>query len=114
MRIILAALVIAAFSWMPVLAADDGAPLAGKMPDNGKSQQVYLFMLKKNGISLRISPQQFCGDLGYGTAATRSDDPTGKRGFWEQGNEELDKEGKSIMGELAWVICEFPGTPLTH
>ena len=44
-------------------AGDDGSPIAGKLPDNDKSQVSYLFMLKKNGIALRIEPDQFCQDL---------------------------------------------------
>ena len=90
--------------------ADDSSPVAGKLPDNDRSQQTYLFSLKKNGISIRIGPDQFCRDLGYGTAVRRSDDPGGKRGFWEQGNIESDgDDGRKKPGELAWVICQFPG-----
>jgi hypothetical protein len=90
-----------------VQAADDTSPVAGSLPETG-SQKVYLFMLKKNGLSLRMGPQTFCGSLGYGVAVTRSDDPD--KGFWEQGNVEI-KDGKQIPGELAWVICQYPAPP---
>jgi hypothetical protein len=90
-------------------AADDNSPVAGKLPDNERSQQTYLFTLKKNGISLRMSPDQFCRDLGYGAAVARSDDPTGKTGYWDQGHPELKDDGKTqVPGELAWVICQYP------
>lgn len=92
-----------------VQAADDAAsPVAGKLPDNTVPQQVFLFTLKKNGLSIRMDPQSFCHDLGYGDAAKRSDDP--QKGFWERANDEISKDdGKTkIPGELIWVICQFP------
>jgi hypothetical protein len=84
--------------------AGDDSPIAGKLPDNSRSQTSYLFMLKKNGLSLRIKPDQFCEDLGYGVAATRKNDG---KGFWQLGKDEYDEHGK-LVPELEWVICQFP------
>jgi len=57
-------------------------------------------------ISIRIGSDQFRRDLGYGTAV-RSDDPGGKRGFWEQGTIEwTGMMAEKKPGELAWVNCQ--------
>jgi hypothetical protein len=108
MRIFLVVAIV--FGALDVAAsADDSSPVAGKLPDNDRSQQTYLFMLKKNGISLRIPPDEFCRDLGYGAAVARSDDATGKTGYWDQGRPEVRDDGKTqVPGELAWVICQYP------
>ena len=90
-----------------VQAADDSS-IAGKLPDNERGQQVFLFILKKNGISIRMSPQNFCKDLGYGEAAKSSD---ADKGFWERANDEVGKDGKPLPGELAWVVCQFTAKP---
>lgn len=106
---------IAAFAAVGLLttaaqAADDASPIVGNFPVIG-TRHITLFTLKKNGISLRISAEQFCHDLGYGHAITRSDDLTGKTGFWEQGNRELADSATDISkakpGELSWVMCIY-------
>jgi hypothetical protein len=122
MRIFLVVAIV--FGALDVTArADDSSPVAGKLPDNDRSQQTYLFMLKKNGISLRIPPDQFCRDLGYGAAVARSDDSTRRMGYWEVGPTELKEDGATTKdhaavtkdvettkrpGELIWVICQAP------
>jgi len=80
-------------------ARADGPSIANQLPDNTKTQQVYLFALKANDISLHMPPQAFCSRLGYGEAV---------QDFWDQGADEVGKDGKTIPGELAWVICQFP------
>jgi hypothetical protein len=103
---------IAAFGSLPAsVRAEDASPVAGKLPDNQSSQQTYLFSLKKNGISLRISPGQFCHDLGYGAAVKRSDDTDGTKGYWESGKKEWSDDGKQMPAELVWVICQMPIKP---
>ena len=57
-----------------------------------------------------MEPDQFCQDLGYGHAVTRSDgqDSSGrKKGFWQPTYFELDEDGKRLP-ELEWVICQAP------
>jgi hypothetical protein len=87
-----------------VQAADDTSPVIGSFPANTRSQQTYLFMLKKNGLSIRVGAQQFCHDMGYGDAVKRSDDPT--KGYWQ--NEPYSSDDGKAPGELSWVICQFP------
>jgi hypothetical protein len=78
----------------------DGPSISNQLPQNTKDQQVYLFMLKVNSISLHMKPQDFCSRLGYGDAV---------QNFWGQGADEIGKDGKTtIPGELQWVICQFP------
>jgi hypothetical protein len=89
-----------------VQAADDTSPVFGSLPPNTRAQQVYLFMLKKNGLSIHASPDKFCGDLGYGEAV-KSSDPD-QKGYWEQGHNETKDDGTPIGKELVWVICQFP------
>jgi hypothetical protein len=121
-----------------VQAADDTSPVAGSLPPNTRSQQLYLFMLKKNGLSIRMSPDKFCGDLGYGEAVKWSDDakkdsdgPKGSDDYkkdsdynkkstddTKKGPDEAkgfwelgnDEYGKDgkKISELIWVICQFP------
>lgn len=103
---------IAAFATIGLLvsaaqAADDTSPIVGKFPDVG-TRHTTLFTLKKNGISLRMSAEQFCHDLGYGHAITRSDDPT--KGFWELGSKELPDGATDVAQatrELNWVMCVY-------
>jgi hypothetical protein len=80
--------------------AADSSPVVGQFPDTANNQHVYLFTLKKNGISLRMSPADFCSRMGYGEAVfpqQRDNDPVGR------------EDGKTIKGELDWVICRFAG-----
>jgi hypothetical protein len=77
-------------------AADNASPIAGQFPATEDSMQVYLFMLKKNDISIDQTPQDFCGMLGYGKAV-----------FWEQPRDV--KDNTIVRGKLNWVICKFKG-----
>jgi len=77
--------------------AADTSPIAGQLPDTAGSSHVYLFTLKKNGISLRMSPKEFCNAMDYGDAVF----PV------QQANDEVQHDGKSLRGELEWVICRF-------
>jgi hypothetical protein len=93
-------------------ADDASSPIVGKLPDNSRSHQLYLFTLKKNGLSIRMSPQDFCGQLGYGEPIKWSkdpkDNPDDDKGFWERASDEYGKDGKvKATGELIWVICEI-------
>jgi hypothetical protein len=89
------AVAIAAFAWSTAAArALDTYPIGGQLPDDADSKQVYLFQLKKNGISLKLSPDDFCTTMHYGKAV--------------QGHGAVDLvDGKSTAGELDWVICRF-------
>jgi hypothetical protein len=107
----------------PSLAADDaGGSLATKLPDNEDGDQLYLIMLKKNELSIRVSPELFCRDLGYGHAVTLplplpppSPPPPPKNsdaqkddfvqdGFWDVSA--FGTDGKK-PGNINWVICKF-------
>jgi hypothetical protein len=103
MRTFVAAIAIFGMFATAVQAADDASPVFGSFPPNTRAQQVYLFMLKKNGLSIRISPDQFCSDLGYGEAVKSSD--SSQKGFWDA--DESGTDGKK-PGTLNWVICQFP------
>jgi hypothetical protein len=110
MRSFVIAIAILGMFATAVHADDAAAPIVGKMPDNEKGQQAYIFLLKKNGLSIRMSASDFCHDLGYGEPIKRSDDP--QDGFWERANDETKDNGKTIIrGELIWVICRFPPKP---
>jgi hypothetical protein len=99
MRTFLVAIAIFGLLAVAVKAADDDtAPVAGSLPDNARNHKVYLFMLKKNGLSIRKEAKDFCGDLGYGVPV-----------YWDRANDEKKREDNSaIQGELNWVICEYP------
>jgi hypothetical protein len=73
----------------------DGSSIAGQLPDTTDNLQTYLFQLKKNGISLKMKPQDFCSKMGYGNAVL-GDQP-----------DEID-DHKVAPGPLDWVICQFP------
>jgi hypothetical protein len=124
MRSVIIAIAIAGLFATAAAADDATSPVAGKLPDNSRSHQLFLFSLKKNGLSIRMSPQKFCRDLGYGEPIKWSKDPkevpddVGKgsgdvkkdadddKGFWEQARV-VGEDGKTIERELVWVICEF-------
>jgi hypothetical protein len=103
MRNIFIAATIAGLSATAVHAADDTSPVIGSWPPNTRSQQVYLFILKKNGLSIRVSPDQFCSDFGYGEAVKSSD--ANQKGYWDA--DQTGTDGKT-PGTLNWVICQFP------
>jgi hypothetical protein len=111
---------------VPVQAADDaGSSVATKLPDNMQNHQLYLFTLKKNGLSIRVPAEKFCNDFGYGVALKwcveykKDRDDSRKeclkyddKGLWESTNDEYGKDGVTkITGELVWVICELANPP---
>ena len=93
-------------------AADDGAPFMTKLPDSedGTYHHVYVFTLKKNGISLRMSGEAFCSTMGYGSVVEYE-----RRGLYTEAAKDKKVvfegrpktiEGKEIVdGDLEWVIC---------
>jgi hypothetical protein len=102
--IIAMALIVAASETLA--AADDGSSsVATKLPDNGDSQQVILFTLKKNDLSIRVQPDEFCHDLGYGEAAKPKRKSDVQDGYWDI--DEYGSDGKK-PGSLNWVICRVP------
>jgi hypothetical protein len=103
MRTLVIVLIGICLSATLVKAADDTSPVIGSWPLNMRSQLIYLFMLKKNGLSVRVSPDQFCRDFGYGEAVKSSD--TNQKGYWDA--DQTATDGKT-PGTLNWVICEFP------
>jgi len=102
MRTFVVAIAMLAMS-ATVVAADDSpaaSALVGKFPDTSSECHVYLFMLKKNGISWKQNPQDFCTKLDYG-AAVLSNQP-----------KEVGPDDKSVVqGNLDWVICRFGKAP---
>jgi hypothetical protein len=95
MRIFVVALAMLAMSATAVRAADDSS-IVEKFPDTLNDCHVNLFMLKKNGISLKDSPQEFCKKLDYGAAV-----------LWHQPNEVGPDDKSVVRGSLDWVICRF-------
>jgi hypothetical protein len=79
----------------PVQAADDTSPVVGAFPDTEDGLKVYLFLLKKNNISLEMDPEEFCNTMHYGHAVK------GER------PKEVGKDDKVTPGKLEWVICRF-------
>jgi hypothetical protein len=96
-------------------AADDGAPFPAKFPDSedGGYHHVYVFMLKKNGIALKISGAAFCRTMGYGTVVKyerqSGDPPKDKDAEFASRPKvldgEKDKDEDIADGDLEWVIC---------
>jgi hypothetical protein len=97
MRFFIAALAIFGLLATAVQAADDSSPIAGEFPDTASNLHVYLFTLKKNKISLPMSPQEFCTKMDYGEAVL-GDRP-----------DEIGKDNKVGPGALDWVICCYKG-----
>jgi hypothetical protein len=103
---IVVAAILATYT-VPAAAADDASSsFVTPLPDNGNSQQkVFLFVLKKNGLTIRMQPDDFCQALGYGEAVK----PTNGQGvFWDI--DEYGSDGKK-PGSLNWVICRFNVKP---
>jgi hypothetical protein len=74
----------------------DMSPLVGQFPDTEDNLHVYLFVLKKNGISYKKSGMEFCDTMKYGRAVLE--------------NQPKVVEGdNAVPGELEWVICRFKG-----
>jgi hypothetical protein len=99
MRTFVAAIAMLAMLATAVCAADDSppaSPLVGKFPDTLNDCHVYLFMLKKNNITVKDGPHEFCKKMDYGDAA-----------FWHQPNEIGPDEKSVTRGNLDWVICRF-------
>jgi hypothetical protein len=77
--------------------AADTSSIAEQLPDDVESNQLYLFQLKKNGISLKMSGKNFCSKLKYGDEVLE-----------HQANSEVSRDDqKEIPGDLEWVICRF-------
>jgi hypothetical protein len=91
--IIAIAIAIVGFFATAVWAADDTSPIVGKFPDNANNFQVYLFQLKKNGISIKRTPKQFCNEMGYGEVVFS--------------NETEEVEDHKVVPGIDWVICRF-------
>jgi len=96
MRTFIVALAIFGMFATAVQAADD-SPIVGKFPDTASQLSVVLFTLKKNNISLSMSPQEFCSKMDYGEAVL------GRR------PDEVGDDNKVGPGKLEWVICRFKG-----
>ena len=109
MRTFLVAIAIFGLFATAVRAADDSSPVFGSFPDNARSQKTYLFMLKKNGLAIHTTPDEFCDDLGYGKAVRSSN--AEQKGYWKQENKEITDSGSQRVGELDWVICQYPTPP---
>ena len=93
----LVAVLVLAGSIVAAGAADDASPVVGSLPDTAGNLKVYLFNLKKNGIALDMSPDEFCKKMDYGDAVF-GDRP-----------DEIDKDNKVGPGKLNWVICRYKG-----
>jgi hypothetical protein len=81
--------------------AADTSPIVGQLPDDEDSYQVYLFQLKKNGISLGMSGQQFCTMMKYGKCVCEDR---------EKIEVSKDDHKEILEGDLEWVICRFNRT----
>jgi hypothetical protein len=97
MRTFVAAVASLGLFTMAVQGAEN-SPVAGLLPDTEDNLHVYLFQLKKNGISLQMTPEDFCKHMHYGHAVPP---------FYHQ----LDEVGDDHKVEkvLDWVICRFQG-----
>ena len=103
MRTVVVAIAIFGVIASVARAADDSpggqdklSSVVGKFPDTeDKEQQVYLFTLKKNGISLKMTGDEFCATMKYGKAV------------YFQPTAPTFVEGKSVRAELEWVICRM-------
>jgi hypothetical protein len=103
MRTLVVAIAIFGLIAVAAHAADDSpasqdklSSVVGKLPDTeDKHQQVYLFTLKKNGISLKMGGDEFCAAMKYGKAV------------YFQPTAPTFVEGKPVRGELEWVICRM-------
>jgi hypothetical protein len=99
MRSFVVALAILGMFATVVKAADDdssSSPVAGKLPDTSDNLSVYLFTLKKNDLSLKMSPQDFCTKMKYGEAVLGHQP------------DEIGEDGKAVSpGKLDWVICRY-------
>jgi hypothetical protein len=83
-----------------VKAADDTSPILGKLPDTeDNSHHVYLFTLKKNGIILKMSGDEFCRAMRYGEVVKH-----GETAF-ESRPKVVGPNDTVVPGDLEWVIC---------
>jgi hypothetical protein len=93
-------IIVFASLWLLGAAAHaaDSSPISGQLPDTANNFHVYIFELKKNGISLRMTPKEFCSQMDYGEPVFPL----------QQANDETGRDDhKVIVGELNWVICRF-------
>jgi len=65
-----------------------------QLPDSRNNVHLYLFTLKKNGISYADSGASFCAKLHYGGAILES-------------RPKVLEGDRGVPGELEWVICGF-------
>ncbi len=117
MRALLLSIAILGLFATAARADDAAAAIVGKFPDNAHNppQQVLIFFLKKNGITLRITPDEFCSQMDYGQAAKYRHGDNGKvQDLAEVGNPEIDENNKTLPGTLNWVVCQFPETKGHH
>jgi hypothetical protein len=111
MRVLLLSIGILGLFATAARADDAAAVIVGAFPPNTNAQQVYIFKLKDNDITVRITPDEFCSQLGYGQAAKYHHGENGKvQTLADQGNDEIDENGKRLPGTLNWVVCQFPKT----
>ena len=94
MQIPKVAVMIASLFTANAQAADNTSPVIGQFPQTEHDMQVYLFMLKKNDISLDMTPEEFCRTFDYGEAVKGDRSPQ-------------IKSNSIVPGPLNWVICRF-------
>lgn len=75
-------------------AADSTSPIAASLPQPKHDVQQYLFTLKANGISVDVTPQEFCKKLDYGEAVL-------------SGPPVPEIKDSKVISVISWVICRF-------
>jgi len=75
-------------------AGADAPAVSVQLPDTQDNFHLYLFTLKKNGISYADSGASFCAKLHYGGAILES-------------RPKVLEGDRGVPGELEWVICGF-------
>jgi hypothetical protein len=127
MRTLVVAIAIFGLVAAPAKAADDSpskddksSSIVGKLPDTEDNlYHVYLFTLKKNGISLRVNGDDFCGAMGYGAVvihwepvkdgeATKSSKPVDEKCITREKDGEVVKFCESVKdGEVARTMVRI-------
>jgi len=96
--VIITIAILGLFSTVATAAdAQTSSPISGALPDTVNNNHVYIFQLKKNGISIKETAQDFCNKMDYGKAifSKRDDDIV-----------RTDNQQR-IPGDLDWVICQW-------
>ena len=75
-------------------SAADAPAVSVQLPDTIDNFHLYLFTLKKNGISYNDTGASFCAKLHYGAAILES-------------RPKVPEGDRAAPGELEWVICGF-------